>query len=76
MHLIKYDGEIVATTTPRRVFLTERIEQLPTEDPRKRFIAAMCLYSGDIHAGELPGPYSDQAAELYAAAFVEAGAER
>ena len=31
-----------------------------------RFIAAMCLYSHDVDHREVPGPYSDAAAELYA----------
>jgi hypothetical protein len=63
---ICYQGELVAVATCRRVFLAPRIAQLPEGDPELRFVAAMCLYSRDVDEGEVPGPYSDEDAELYA----------
>ena len=41
---------------------------LPAGHPRQRFVAALCLYAQDVARGVLPGPYSDQLAELYARA--------
>jgi hypothetical protein len=63
---ISYQGELVAIATRRRVFLAPRIAELPEGDPERRFVAAMCLYSRDVDDGEVPGPYSDREAGLYA----------
>jgi hypothetical protein len=63
---ICYQGELVAIATRRRVFLAPRIAGLPEGDPELRFVAAMCLYSRDIDEGEVPAPYGDEDAELYA----------
>jgi hypothetical protein len=43
-----------------------RIEALAPGDPELRFVAAMCLYSRDVDAGEIPGPFTSSAAGLYA----------
>jgi hypothetical protein len=35
-------------------------------DSQHRLVQAMCLYALEVRAGQRSGPYSDQAAELYA----------
>jgi hypothetical protein len=63
---ISYRGELVAITTRVRVYLAPAVSALPGGDPKLRFVAAMCLYSRDIDEGDVPGPYTDEYAELYA----------
>jgi hypothetical protein len=48
------------------VYLAPRIDALGVGDPELRFVAAMCLYSRDVDAGEVPGPFTSGDAELYA----------
>lgn len=66
MRAISYRGELVAISTRSRVYLAPRIEALAPGDPDLRFVAAMCLYSCDVDAGDVPGPFTSSAAELYA----------
>lgn len=63
---INFDGQVAAIAGERRFNLTPQFEQLPDGDPVKRFVAIMCVYARDVASGELPGPYSDAAAELFA----------
>lgn len=63
---IFYRGELVAVTTRARVFLVPPLAGLEAGDPRLRFVAVMCLYSRDVDTREVPGPYDDGLAELYA----------
>jgi hypothetical protein len=63
---ITYSGELVAVATRARVHLAPEVASLPRTDPKLRFVAAMCLYSRDLDAGELAGPYRSEDAELYA----------
>jgi hypothetical protein len=63
---IFYDGELVAVACSARVFLDPSITVLPRGHPRRRVVAALCLYARDIDSGELPGPYDDAEAERYA----------
>jgi hypothetical protein len=63
---ISYRGELVAIATRARVYLAPTVAELARGDPKLRFVAAMCLYSRDVDEGEVPGPYSDEYAELYA----------
>ena len=66
MRPIFYDGELVAVAASTRVFLDSSVAGLPRGHPRRRVVAALCLYARDIATGELPGPYDDIEAERYA----------
>lgn len=66
MHAITYAGRIVAFTGATRFHFTPELDDKPPEDPLRRFVSLMCAYAQDVDAGELPGPYSDQLAEVYA----------
>lgn len=66
MRAVFYRGDLVAITTRRRVFLAPELASLERGDPLLRFVAIMCLYSRDVDLGEVPGPYDDAMAELYA----------
>lgn len=63
---IRYKGELVAIVASRRVYLTPAVSKLPRGHPKLRFVAALCLYGRDVDAGQVPGPYDDADAELYA----------
>lgn len=66
MRAILYRGALVAAATPERVYLRPDIAALEDGHPLLRFIAVMCLYSRDVDTGAVPGPYSNERAELYA----------
>ena len=70
---ITYRGHTVCACTPNRVFFSDDLETRGPEDPLKRFVCAMCLYAGDVFAGEVPGPYSDEDARVYARAVLIPG---
>jgi hypothetical protein len=59
-------GTLVAVVIRSRVYLAPEVSALPRGNPTLRFVAAMCLYSHDVDHAQVPGPYSDCAAELYA----------
>jgi hypothetical protein len=75
MRAIFYRGELRAIAASERVFLAPAIEALSPREPLRRFVAALCLYSRDIDTGELPGPFIQPAAELYARSFLVADEE-
>ena len=64
--LIQYNGEVVAVAGPHRFHLAPRIEALEPRAPLRAMVAMMCFFAQRVHVGELPGPYSDDRAELYA----------
>lgn len=66
MRAIAYRGQLVALVTGASVHLAPQIGELPAGHPRLRMVAAMCLYSRDVDKGEVPAPYQEWAAELYA----------
>jgi hypothetical protein len=66
MRALSYRGMLVAVAIRSRVYLAPEVSALPRAHPTLRFVAAMCLYSHDVDQGQVPGPYSDGAAELYA----------
>ena len=66
MQLISYNGAAVAVAGATRVWLAPAIDDLPGGHRLRRFVAAMCLYAHDLHHALVPGPYTDQRAELYA----------
>src|SRR2546429_9991148 len=66
MRAISYRGQLAAVVTGRSVHLASRIAGLPANDPELRMLAAMCLYSWDVDAGLVAGPYEDSTAEFYA----------
>jgi hypothetical protein len=66
MRAIAYRGQLVAVVTGASVHPAPQISELPAGHPRVRMVAAMCLYSSDVDKGEVPAPYAEWAAELYA----------
>jgi hypothetical protein len=66
MRPIFYRGELAAVVTSTGAFLAPTIEALPRGHPRRRFVAAMCLFGRDVGTGELPDSSSNDDAELYA----------
>jgi len=66
VELISYNCAPAAVAGATRVWLAPAIDDLPRGHPLRRFVAAMCLYAHDVPGGLVPGPYSDQRAELYA----------
>jgi hypothetical protein len=65
---ICYRGCTVAAATRARFFLAEVLDERPVDDPERTFVIFMCAYAGDVLAGVLPGPYSDEDARRYARA--------
>jgi hypothetical protein len=66
---ICYRGRTVAAATRTRFFLAEVLDERPADDPERTFVIFMCAYAGgDVLAGVLPGPYSDEDARRYARA--------
>ena len=64
--LIKYRGKVVAVAGATRFHLAPSVEVLVRRDPLRAIVALMCVFAERVQAGELPGLYSDQRAELYA----------
>jgi hypothetical protein len=58
--------QFVALVCPAGAELSGRVLELPSDHPTVRFVALMCLYAGDVLAGQQPGPYSDAAAAAWA----------
>jgi hypothetical protein len=65
---ITYGGRTLAAATRSRFFLAEALDERPANDPERTFVIFMCAYAGDVLAGVLPGPYSDEDARRYARA--------
>jgi hypothetical protein len=65
---IRYRGRTVAAATRTRFVLGETLDRRPISDPERTFVIFMCAYAGDVLAGVLPGPYSDEDARRYARA--------
>ena len=63
---ITYQDRGVALAAPRRVWLAVHIQALPAGHPTKCVVAFMAFYARDVLRGELPGPYSDEHALLFA----------
>ena len=57
---------MVAAATAERFLLSDHLEHRPVGDPERTFVIYMCLYARDIATGQLPGPYSEQRARLFA----------
>jgi hypothetical protein len=66
VELISYNCAPAAVAGATRVWLAPAIDDLPRGHPLRRFVAAMCMYAHDVRHGLVPGPYTDQRAELYA----------
>ena len=73
---ICYRGRTVAAATRTRFFLAEALDERPADDPERTFVIFMCAYAGDVLAGVLPGPYSDEDARRYARLPGAGGAAR
>lgn len=68
MQLITYNGLVAASAGATRAYFAPHLQERPDDDPERRFVSAMLLYYHAIDRGELPGPYTDADAELYARA--------
>lgn len=64
--LIKYDGQLAAFGSRLRVHFCPPLRDRPDDDPLRRFVYLMGAYARDVETGDLPGPYADRDAELYA----------
>jgi hypothetical protein len=62
-----HQDRVAGLASLTRVWFAEHIESLPDGHPRKRFVCFMALYARDVLAGALPGPYSDDDGERFAA---------
>jgi hypothetical protein len=58
--------QFVALAGPDGAQFSASVQALPADHPTVRFVALMCLYAGDVLAGQRPGPYSDSAAAAWA----------
>ena len=70
---VSYRGRLVACASARRCFLCDELDQRPAWDPERTFVFFMCAYAGDVLRGELPGPYTDHKARVYARAALIPG---
>jgi hypothetical protein len=68
LQLIRYYGQIVAVAGEQRFWLSHRFARRAAVDPERAWIIYMCAYARDVLCGELPGPYTDGNARLYARA--------
>ena len=66
MRLVSYGDEVVAVAGTTRFYLAPQVEALGERDPLVAFVALMCAYADRVRSGRLPGPYSDDRAELFA----------
>ena len=51
-------------------FLSPALDEVSDNDPGKVFVAAMCLFAGQVLAGEVRGPYTDIRAAAWARALL------
>jgi hypothetical protein len=58
---VTHNGELVAVVIAGQAIIDDTI---PAAE--KPLIQAKCLYALEIQAGDLPGPYTDEKADLYA----------
>lgn len=66
MEIITIRDEPAATVTARGTMFTERFSALPQGHPDLRLALWKAQYARDVLTGELPGPFTDHAAERYA----------
>jgi hypothetical protein len=64
--LITYGGRLAAACTPSHFCLVEELDRRPPDDPERTFVVLMCAYACLVLRGELPGPFSDNDARLFA----------
>jgi hypothetical protein len=66
LQVITYRGGVVAACTPTHSCLVEELELRPASDPERTFVLFMCAYACLVLRGELPGPFCDSDARLFA----------
>jgi hypothetical protein len=76
MQVIRHRGGIRALAGRDRFWLAPSIARLPDDHLDKRHVRLMCRYAAAIARGELPGPYSNAAAETFARAAEAEGQQR
>jgi len=65
---LTYRGQLVASATAERAYVSAPLLERGIEDPMLRFVLAMCMYAMNVDGGVLPGPDSDEAAAAFARA--------
>ena len=70
MRAIFYDGRTAAYTDCDQVVLSDRVAVLERDHPLRRFISAVCVFSCEADAGNVPGGWNSAGAELYARALL------
>ena len=73
LQVVTYRGRLVAVAIPTHFFLADRIARLPVGHPQLCFVVFMCFYARDVLTGELPGPYRDSDARVFARAALIPG---
>jgi len=67
---ILYNGRTAAYTDCDQVVLSDRVAVLERDHPRRRFVSAVCVFSCEADAGNVPGGWNSRRAELYARALL------
>ena len=62
MRAITHRGRVAAFAEGSDVLLAPHVSVLEEDHPERRFVSWMCIHSCDVDEGNLPGPYTDQAA--------------
>ena len=70
MRAIFYGGRLAALAAGERVVFCPRIEVLEPDHPLRRFVSAVCLWSCELDARDVPVRFDPVAAEVYARALL------
>ena len=70
MRAIFYDRQLAALAEGDRVILASHVDALEREHPRRRFIAALCVWSCEADAGNAALGRGPAAPEVYARALL------
>jgi hypothetical protein len=71
VQLISREGAIVAVACTTRFHLAPDVARRPPGDEVRRLVVLMCAYAHRVSVGTVPGPYSDERAELWARVALE-----
>jgi hypothetical protein len=74
MQLVLYEGVVVAVAGATRFHLAPQLAELDDRHPLVMFVAVMCAYAERVRREQLPGPYTEDEAQLFArAALIDDG---
>ena len=71
MHAVSYHGRLVAGVDADEIVLSPQIAELEHDDPRRRFVLAMCKLAAEQARSQRP--YDDAAAERFARTLLMPG---